>query len=142
MPTFITYAKILAYVRDHVQRFYGNCQTLYIAHSQLHPYNNRQRKFKQALEKPYTGLELSTPLKGDISCKSSQNPKITKSLTANVCFLVLQLSSVLHKKNSGPTNCTTEQSAVLLNNIDHSIDDQISEDAINVLINGPGGEFF
>lgn len=55
---------------------------------------------------------------------------------------MLSSIAVLHKKNTGPTNCTTEQSEVLLNSIDHSIDDQISEDAINVLINGPGGEFF
>ena len=28
LPTYVTYVKILAHVRDHVQRFYGNCQTL------------------------------------------------------------------------------------------------------------------
>ena len=28
LPTYVTCVKILAYVRDHVQRFYGNCQTL------------------------------------------------------------------------------------------------------------------
>ena len=28
MPTYVTYAKILADVRDHVRQFYGNCQTL------------------------------------------------------------------------------------------------------------------
>ena len=55
---------------------------------------------------------------------------------------MLSSIAVLHKKDTGPTNCTTEQSEVLLNNIDHSIDDQISEDAINVLTNGTGGEFF
>ena len=34
LPTYITYAKILAYIHDHVQQFYGNCRTL---NKQLQP---------------------------------------------------------------------------------------------------------
>ena len=30
MPTYVTYAKILAHVRGHVRRFYTNCRTLSI----------------------------------------------------------------------------------------------------------------
>ena len=28
LPMYVTYAKILAHVRDHVRRFYSHCQTL------------------------------------------------------------------------------------------------------------------
>ena len=28
LPTYVTYGKILAHVRDYVRRFYGNCRNL------------------------------------------------------------------------------------------------------------------
>ena len=36
-------------------------------------------------------------------------------------FVILQFSSVLNKKNSGPTDFNLEQREVFLNNIGHSI---------------------
>ena len=30
LPTYATYANILAHVRNHVRQFYGNCRTLII----------------------------------------------------------------------------------------------------------------
>ena len=30
LPKYVTYAKILVHVRDHVRRFYGNCEILFL----------------------------------------------------------------------------------------------------------------
>ena len=53
------------------------------------------------------------------------NNQVSKSLTANVCCLALQLSSVfLNQKILYPTNKNFEQKEVFLNNVYHSSDAQ------------------
>ena len=47
-----------------------------------------------------------------------------KSLTTNVCWVALSLSSVLNKKFPCPIIRIFEQIEVLLNNADHSVDAQ------------------
>ena len=52
-------------------------------------------------------LEKGSHLKKQSS--KFENPKITKSLTKNICFVVLKSSLLLNEKNPGPTNHVLEQ---------------------------------
>ena len=46
LPTYVTYAKILAHVRDHVRQFYGNCRTLQWQVSGRNHVNNTPSNFE------------------------------------------------------------------------------------------------
>ena len=64
---------------------------------------------------------ITHPLKA-ILWKLSEPENYQAFLATSFCYVLLQLSSVLDKKNPDPTILAFEQREVLLNNIDHSVD--------------------